>query len=411
MNSSPAPLTVPVDAPASVSAAAAKGGGRVSLKRRVAGVKVRFYKRSPGSNLSMDFELEGERFQESTGKFYIADAERVALDRINGINATRNALGAGALVRGAVASVGEICEAARAGDKIMEDRTLDRYLSGLLRLARTVDAVKPLEVGLDKVLTREALERFVSLGQGREGRGVNWHDADKGNVGLNSTVRNAASLFQDEMVGRHFKRLRLPPLDALRKFPALPVPATHFEPWPAEAVAAMDEAARALKTAMPELWLCHVMLRRLGLRDGELLAARAAWVVWGDEGKAWLEIRDRVAAGTEPAFRLLKGGRPRRLALDAELQEALRGRAGFLIGDGWSVNRRYDFIYRTHCDWLRPWVPGERTTVNHQLRKLAASRVYTLRGIAAAAYFLGDSVATTERFYATWTGEAEVVEF
>jgi hypothetical protein len=99
------------------------------------------------------------------------------------------------------------------------------------------------------------------------------------------------------------------------------------------------------------------------------------------------------------------------LALDAEIQGLLKGRAGFLIGDGWTDSRRYDFIYRDHCEWLRPFVPAGRSKVNHELRKLSASRVYTAHGIAAAAYFLGDSVATTEGYYATWTGEAPVVEW
>jgi len=380
-----------------------------ALKRKIAGVKVRFYKRTAGSNLSMDFEIDGERFQESTGWPHIADAERVALDRINKINEARRAFGAGALVRGSMATVGEVCEALRVGDKVMDEKTLTRYMAALVCLARVVDEARPLDVTLDKVIDRVTLERYVSLAQGNQGRGVNWHDQLPMNGAINSTLRNAASLFQERLVGRHLSALRLPPLEPLRKFTALPTLPTHFIPWPTENVTAMDAAARALKTEQPELWLCHVMLRRLGLRDAELLGARAAWVQWGQDGKAWLDLRTRTAEGGEPAFRLLKGGKPRRLALDAEIQEALRGRPGWLIGDGWGESKRYDFVYREHCDWLRPFVPEGRMKVNHELRKLAASRVYTQHGIAAAAYFLGDSVTTTERYYAAWTAEAPVV--
>lgn len=394
------------------AASGVKASRPASLKRRIAGVKVRFYKRTVAANLSMDFELEGERFQESTGWPHIADAERVALRRIEEIKAARFALGAGALVRGSMATVGDVCTAVTGGDKVMEDRTRARYLEALRRLARVVDEARPDAVALHAVLNRGLLERFVSVGQGRDGRGVNWHDALPGNVGLNSTLRNAASVFQERIVERHLKGLRLPPLDALRKFPALPTPPTHFVPWPTENLAAMDAAAQVLKVEEPELYLCHIMLRRLGLRDAELLAARASWVQWNEaEGKAWLDVRPRAAEGGEPGFRLLKGGRPRRLALDAEIQGLLKGRAGFSIGDGWTDSRRYDFIYRDHCEWLRPFVPAGRSKVNHELRKLSASRVYTAHGIAAAAYFLGDSVATTEGYYATWTGEAPVVEW
>jgi len=381
-----------------------------SLKRKIAGVKVRFYKRTAGSNLSMDFEVEGERFQESTGWPHIADAERVALRRIEEIKAARLSLGAQALVRGSMATVGDVCEALMQGDKVMEDRTRTTYLAALKRLARVVDEDRPEGVPLDAVLNRAVLERFVSEGQGREGRGVNWHDALPENVGLNSTVRNASSVFQERIVERHLKGLRLPPLEPLRKFPSLPTPPTHFVPWPAENLAAMDAAAQVLKVENPELYLCHIMLRRLGLRDGELLQARMAWVQWNEtEGKAWLDVRPRAPLGGEPGFRLFKHGKPRRLALDAEIQGLLKGRTGFVIANGAKDSRRYDFIYRDHCDWLRPFVPGDRSQVNHELRKLGASVVYTQHGIAAAAYFLGDSVATTERYYAAWMGEAPVV--
>jgi len=45
------------------AASGVKASRPASLKRRIAGVKVRFYKRTVAANLSMDFELEGERFQ------------------------------------------------------------------------------------------------------------------------------------------------------------------------------------------------------------------------------------------------------------------------------------------------------------------------------------------------------------
>jgi len=58
----------------------------------------------------------------------------------------------------------------------VDSGTLRTYKSALLRLARTVDDVAPFEVGMDKALARVTVERLFSLGQGREGRGVNWVD-------------------------------------------------------------------------------------------------------------------------------------------------------------------------------------------------------------------------------------------
>ena len=384
-----------------------------SLKRKIAGVKVRFYKRTAGGNLAMDFVVDEERFQESTGWPHIADAERVALARIEEIKRTRLSLGTAAVVKGEMATVGDIEQALRAGDKVMDEKTLARYLAALKHLARFVSVTKQGEISdedvtavpLDRIIDRAVLERWISVQQGRNGAGVNWRDRAPGNVGINSTLRNAASVFQERLVMSHYKGLRLPPLEPLRKMPALPVPPTHFVPWPVEKIAAMDAAGRALKEADAELWLCHAMLRRLGLRDGELLEARGSWIVWGEAGEAWLDIRPRQPMDGEPGFDCFKHGRPRKLGLDAELQAALRGRTGWLIAPEMKDSRRYDFIYREHCAWLRGFVPEGRTMVNHELRKLAASVVYTQHGLAAAAYFLGDSVATTERHYASWTGE------
>jgi hypothetical protein len=62
--------------------------------------------------------------------------------------------------------------------------------------------------------------------------------------------------------------------------------------------------------------------------------------------------------------------------------------AGFLIAPELSPSARHDLIYRDHSAFLREFLP-ERTQTNHELRKLAASKIYTQQGLAAAAYFLG----------------------
>ena len=65
---------------------------------------------------------------------------------------------------------------------------------------------------------------------------------------------------------------------------------------------------------------------------------------------------------------------------------------------------RYGLIYRLHSKWMRPWVGEDAAKTNHQLRKYAASKIYKRDGLEAAAYFLGDTVATAAKFYTTWLG-------
>lgn len=373
--------------------------GRKTVAKRISGVAVRFYKRTAAASWTMDFMVPGsaERVQESTRWSTIQEAERVAAERIEEVKRLVLNYGPTAQVRGSWATVGEVLAVLEHGDKVVDGNTLRTYKSAILRLARVVDEVRPFEVGMDRVLCRATVERFLSLGQGRDGRGVNWVDALPVNSGLNATVRNALALMSHRE--RLMPGLKVPEVAEVRKLPKLREPRHGFVPWPAGVFEQMKAEVEGLRETQPELWLINVCLRRLGLRAEELLAARREWIEQDGQGRWCLVIKDR------PDWQVLKHGKPRRLLLDAELAGVLLGRAGFLIADGLGETARYDLIYRRHSELLRRWIP-DRTKSNHELRMHAASQVYMQQGLGAAAYFLGDSASTTERFYASWLGGA-----
>jgi hypothetical protein len=371
-----------------------------TIKRKIGGVTVRFYKRTAAASFTMDFCVPGcdERVQESTKWPTLPEAERVAEHKVNEIKALVFNLGPAAQVRGAYATAGEAIAVMDAADKCVNDDTLRTYKTALRRLARVVDEEGWQDVGLDRIYSRPLVEKFFSMGQGREGRGVNWVDAMPVNVGLTATVRNALALVSHRE--RLFKGLKVPDVAALQSMPRLKLPRAGFKEWPAGVEAAMVAAAEALRETRPEIWLINKCLRTLGLRDKELESARREWLQQDANGRWCLVIDER------DEFTILKHGKPRKLALDSELAAVLVGRgAGFLIAPELSPSARHDLIYRDHSAFLREFLP-ERTQTNHELRKLAASKIYTQQGLAAAAYFLGDSVTTTERHYAAWLGGA-----
>lgn len=400
-----------------MSTKTAKEESKGVVYRQLHGQAVRFYKRTPKANYTMDFEVMGERIQESTKWPTMADAERVAVARVREVKERKQGLTEAGLqhqrAKGKYATVQEVLDCLEGGDKIWDDGTMRTYKSALLRLARAADAERPLEAGMDKVLAEANLERFYALGQG--GKGVNWVDSLECNGGLNSTMRNAKAMFSPRVIKIKFRHTKLPNLQVLRDMPMLRNVEDGFIPWPVEVYEAMHQASEVLKVEKPEKWLVNAMLRRLGLRDEELLNARREWIEvkyeLGADGmgppqqRAFLRIQNR---GTE--FSLLKHGAARVLELDAELQDILLPREGFLIAEGWAKSARYDLIYREHNQWLKAFIP-DRVKKNHELRMHAGSIVYTLYGLDQAKVFLGHkSTATTERYYAAWLSASPKVD-
>lgn len=402
-----------------MSRPAATQKGSASSKRQVHGTAVRFYKRTEKANYTMDFEVMGERIQESTGWPTLADAERVAEKRVREVKERKQGLEAAGLghqkARGKYATLREVLDALDAGGKVFSEGTLMVYKAALKRLASVVNARDPLSVTMDAALSDANVERFYAQGQGL--RAVNWADNLPVNGGLNACIRNAKAVFSPRVMKLKFQQVRLPDLRAFRAAPFLRWKAKGFIPWPAGVYEAMHAASEKLRTENPELWLVNAMLRRLGLRDEELLSARRDWIelqaIHAGDGmgppmmRSWLVVHDREGRAAEDdeddeGFEILKHGKPRKLELDPELMFHLLPRTGHLIGDGWTEHARYTFIYRQHNTWMRKFIPN-RAKANHELRMWAGSLIYMRDGLEAAAAFLGHrSTATTERFYAAF---------
>lgn len=391
------------------------------ITRNIRGVLVSFYKRYEAATVyTMDCTVAKKRFQKLTNAPTIKEAEAFAAVEIKNRQEISNGMAAARAtapkVRMAMATVQDILTRLHGGDKVAAGRTLRTYGSSLLRVARVADPARARSLPLDVVLSAANLAKFYSQGQDRK-EGVNWKDELPCNGGLNSAIGNLKALFCDDLIEAKFSDLHLPDFTPLRKLAKLKQEARRFQKWPAGVYEAMHAESLKVKTEQPELWLVNAMLRQLGLRDEELEGAKRDWIEVDEAtGRAWLVIKNRGAE-----FRVLKNGLPeRRLELDKELKEVLLPKTGYLIEapkrqnvtgtgirttTGDSPSARHDLIYRTHCQWMKKFIP-ERKKKNHELRMYAGSLVWKKYGLQAASYFLGHlSVTTTERYYVTYLGD------
>jgi hypothetical protein len=305
-------------------------------------------------------------------------------------------------------------EARRSSAALLNAKTCRAYRVALVRLGRSVlgangvlstdgkrvrlgadelSSVKTLNLGT--LCTADAVKRLQCEVQ--EVTQPNYRLEHPSHGGCNTTIRCAICALA--AMARLAPTLRVPDLTSMRSVPDLAECHHGFVPWPAGVVDTMDAAASALREKDFELWKVHVLLRRAGLRDVELLGARRDWLEEVRPGVWQLVLcwRDN--------WQLVKRGKVRRIGLDAETVEALRGlpAGAWLVGDGMTETSRLSLIYRAHSQWLRQFIPDRQKT-NHELRKLAGSEVYMRDGLQAAAYFLGDSVQTAERHYASYLG-------
>lgn len=370
------------------------------VTRKVLGITVSFYKRYEASCYTMDFKVRGERVRTNTEFPTVADAERVALKTIREMKEAKNGLTAAAArvhrAAGACATVREVMTAMRGGDMTVSDRTLEEYLGALRRLAEVVDAVNPWDVTMDRVVTKGTLDGLVLSRQG--GTRIDRINRLRVNTGINTLVREVKSV-----LGRRHREklanLKLPPLTALDDWLPLPEPDHRFVKLPQERYAAMCAAAQELRTAWPELWLVHMLVRLLGLRNEELMAIQRHWIEAREDG-VYLVIKDRPGE-----WSLLKHGLPADLWLDPALAVLLLACGpGHLVLPGAGESTRYDLIYRRHNDWLRTFIPrSERQKGAHELRKHVGSVVLAEHGADAAQRFLRQkSRRVFEEHYSDW---------
>lgn len=236
-------------------------------------------------------------------------------------------------------------------------------------------------------------------------------------VTINSTLTQARSVLSPKVM-ELYTDLKLPDLADFRAVRKLRVDQDlGYKPIPPATLAAVEADAQLLKhgespfaTAaglrpdeQKQVYLVYLLMMRLGLRNNEACAARWGWIerwIERDEDKAQLVMKRR------PDF-VSKNKRYGNLQIDPELLAELDQYRG--LPDAWIINEafytpRYNLCNRAINKWARCFLPADREKGAYEFRKHAGSIIASRPeseggGIMAAAAFLRDSIATTEKHY------------
>lgn len=168
-----------------------------------------------------------------------------------------------------------------------------------------------------------------------------------------------------------------------------------YIPIPRSSLADLDGALAKIKDTEPDLWIVVSLMRRCGMRNSEVLAARGEWIIDTEEGPA-------IAIIARPYFSP-KNGRGGEILIDLELAAMLIQKPDdHLVAPGKLPTQRYNLIYREASAWVRQFIGKSRKKSLYELRKEAGSRVAAESGLfAAQALLRHKSQATTEKYYAT----------
>ncbi len=235
--------------------------------------------------------------------------------------------------------------------------------------------------------------------------GLDWRkpNPDK-NTSLNSSWRQAKSVFSERARIEYEKRgIKLPP--NLYEFIATP----DLTPTKKLGFSAIDADTDALMKSLAESSLdgatgedlppplvavMYEMARYCGMTVREIYHFRPDWIINTAHG-AYIDIRERGEFTTK------RGTKNRKIPVSktrvARWLNVWKASDGF--GEYAQLTERGG-TYEQACEWLNKYLP-DREKKLHELRKMACSEMLLKTGnIFLASKFIGNSVATTVKYYA-----------
>lgn len=266
-----------------------------------------------------------------------------------------------------------------AGALRIDAHTVATYCNCLANVVRLATGSEPDAVKAD-ALTEATVRTFVEQARA----------AGRSESGIRSTLVQARSVLAPAALYIYAPDLRIPAdLSGFRtKIRFETAEDIGFEPIPNEAIAEMETAAAALRSADPATWLVYMLMSRLGLRNVECERATLDWL---DADGLHLNVPET------------KGGRSRHLSLPDDLTaDQIREIAGSgpnIIPAPNSTDRKI-ICQRSINRFVERFIP-DREKVSYELRKWAGSLVWSSQGAEAAMHFLGHRLmTTTSRYYA-----------
>lgn len=211
-----------------------------------------------------------------------------------------------------------------------------------------------------------------------------------------STVTQARCVVQKDLIQDY--DLELPDLSEFREYFLGRYPSKEVPLPPVDLRLGLMRSARRLWLDRDPLYLVYLLARHLGMRSGEMVAARWSWLE-EHRGEMRMALRDRPEEGYR-----IKGVRagnvPIHPAVLRRLQE-FRGDSEYIL-PGDNENQRLNLVGRSFAQLMTElgWSEVDTTKRAHELRRLFGSAVWFKYGKEECFLRMRHcSFATTERNY------------
>jgi integrase len=271
---------------------------------------------------------------------------------------------------------------------------------GIKKGARVPDLarIEALSCGrLNRELVRAYfLARQVEAGVAADA--VVWREAPQ-HAAWNSTLDHACDVFSSSAREHALAGLRLPDLAEFLKAKRLPEAEALPMPFTAVEFAALCARFDALRVAEPDLWLLNVISRQTGMRPAYVMGLRGRWLVEGEGGEWFIELKARPDEG----FDKKRGTLNQFLPLSDALRAVIVARGeGLTIGAAGTDTARAT-LQKRHNALIKEVVGdvGSHGQGAYRFRDTVASALANMKGVEAAQMALGHVTAlTTLQHYA-----------
>ena len=383
-------------------------------------MSLKFFIRSRGNSLQVVFRHQGKQITRAIKADSIKSAERLAPLLIEAYVAEHyrgiiNPLRPSASARPAksATTIADLIDAYSKANKRCNGSVEASNRQAFLRVARGLtglDNAGTGKKGLD-IFTPRSVMAWQAAKQGLDAPVPDLNSRRDGNRTINSCLAAAACVLSPS--SQYPFAIPQEMRDAFAVTP-LPVPRQGWQPWPLENYKRMAEAGDELTG---DLWLCHQLLRRFGLRASEAKAAHASWIRPMSGDRIGLAIQDYPGQIPHPFS--IKGAQARVLPIPADLVRAIQYRAakgGYLL-DGYrkylvtrgKIEIDMPLVDSEHVAFLREYAPEGIQKPNHELRKWVGAIIYSSKGAEAARAFLGHSdLAVLLQHYSSYLASVDV---
>lgn len=274
-----------------------------------------------------------------------------------------------------IPTIGELLDFAKGSHLAVRQATAELYERSVILIVESVKNLSKAQVRKQKidVLTSELARAYQAQKQGLNRAEVK--RLTDGNTTANSHLRFARSIFSRRRL-LDYKEAGFVLPECITGFMTVPYleEESHRysdDPIPQKTIDAMDNALPELKKQNETLWIIHMMVRLMGMRDSEIEMSQDHWLtIYKEKGVEVMEMRiikrtneemPKRSEGVVAVPEILVPWFKKRL-------ESKKGDKPLFLIPAKTPTIRHNMIYREHNAWLRKFIP-KRIKGAHELRK------------------------------------------